>query len=423
MRSAEPWSRRQALTGLAAALALPRAARGSPEAAPGPLRWRNATLVLPSGATVRGGLSVAEGRILAVGPEVDEGEDLGGDWIFPGVFDAASSLGMVEVDQEPSSRDDRDEGALRADAQAIDGYNPRSKVIPVARGGGLTGALILPRSGGLISGQAAAVQTFGLTLAASTLRSPAALILRLGQGGEGGSRVSALRELRAALEAAPAPPTAPLGHPRPFRPAPPPPADPAARALAAARRRELPVLIHADRSDDIERAIGIFDEWGLDGAILGGAEAWSMARPLSEAGVPVVLSPVLAQPDSYSRLGARYDNARRLHEAGVRLAFGSGGAHFARTLRVNAGVLTAHGLPWAAAMDALCAGGPELYGLPGLGRLAPGAQATFVRCTGDPLQPRTAIRGLWFAGEPAPLGSHQSELLQRYQTLSAPAVR
>ncbi len=428
MRSAEPWSRRRALAGLAATFALPRLASAAPRsgwaaAAPADLSLRNAILVLPNGAQLRGGLSVVGGRIQALGPEVDQGEDMGGDWIFPGIFDAAGTLGMVEVDQESGSRDDRDVGALTPDARAIDGYNPHSEVIPVTRMGGITGALVVPRTSGLISGQAAAVRTVGDTLAESTLRSPAALLIRLGPGGDAGSRVGALRELRAALEASPAPPTAQKGHQRPFATSADEPAEAGADALAAARRRELPVLIHAERSDDIERALGLLDEWGLDGAIWGGAEAWMLRHSIAEAGVRVVLSPVLAQPDGYGRLGARYDNAKQLHEAGVALAFGSGGAHFSRNLRVNVGVLTAHGLPWAAAMEGLCAGGPELYGLPGLGRLAPGAEATFVRCSGDPLQPRTAIRGVWFGGRPASLRSHQTELLERYQTLSGPAAR
>ena len=429
MASADAWSRRQALLGLAATLAAPAAAFASvprggltdPEALDFSLR--NATLVLPGGAQVKGGLRVVGGRIAAVGPEIDDGLDLEGDWLFPGAFDAGCTVGMVEVDQEGSSRDDRDSGPITADARAIDGYNPHSEVIPVTRLGGVTGALVVPHGGGLISGQAAAVQTAGDTLAECTLRAPAALLIRLGQGGDAGSRVGAMRQLREALEASPAPPTRERGHQRPFQNTVNEGNNVTERTLAAARRRELPVLVHAERADDIERALTLIDAYGLDAALWGGAEAWMHARTISEAGVPVVLSPVLAQPDHYGRLGARYDNAKLLHEAGVSLAFASGAAHFSRNLRVNVGVLTAHGLPWAAAIDGLCAGGPTILGLADVGRLAPGAHATFVRCSGDPLQPRTSVRGLWYKGRVASLRSRQTELKARYERLSGPAGR
>ncbi|MFM2244788.1 MAG: hypothetical protein RL071_862, partial [Pseudomonadota bacterium] len=106
------------------------------------------------------------------------------------------------------------------------------------------------------------------------------------------------------------------------------------------------------------------------------------------------------------------------HAAGVQLAFASGGAHFSRNLRVDVGVLTAHGLPAHAARHALCAGGPELLGLPGLGRLEPGAVATFARASGDPLQPRSAVTATWYGGRRASMSSVQTRLFDEYRALS-----
>jgi imidazolonepropionase-like amidohydrolase len=433
MSSPEQLSRRALLGGLAAGLCLPVVAgaappSGGPQAlgglldeAPHAVRLRNANLVLPDGRVHRGGLVVEDGRITAVGPHCEEGEDLGGDWLFPGVFDAGCSVGMVGIDQDSASRDDRDSGALTADARAIDGYNPLSDVIPVTRRGGVTGVLALPQGGGLVAGQAAAMQTAGRSLVEAQLKAPAALLIRLGQGGAGGSRVSALRELRAALEKAPAPPTVPPPPSRraPFPGGPPgPPPPPEDRLLGAARARQIKVLIAAERADDIERALGLCAEWGLDAALIGGAEAHLLAKALADAAMPVILSPVLAQPDGWQRLHARYDNAARLHAAGVQLAFASGAAHFSRNLRVDVGVLTAHGLPAPAARHALCAGGPEVLGLPGLGRLEPGAVATFVRASGDPLQPRSAVKAVWYGGRRASMSSVQTRLFDEYRELS-----
>ena len=123
------------------------------------------------------------------------------------------------------------------------------------------------------------------------------------------------------------------------------------------------VLVHADRADDIERALGWIADNELDGVLLGCAEGWMVADLLAEASWPVVLGKLMVQPDSFAHPHARYDNAAILHKAGVPLAFGSRSNHSARGLRTEAGVLVAHGLPWEAAIEALTVGAANAYSI------------------------------------------------------------
>ena len=125
----------------------------------------------------------------------------------------------------------------------------------------------------------------------------------------------------------------------------------------------------------------------------------------------------MVQPDSFAHPHARYDNAAILHKAGVPLAFGSRSNHSARGLRTEAGVLVAHGLPWEAAIEALTVGAANAYSIPRLGRMEPGGRASFFRCTGDPLQPRSQVKAVWIGGRACSMKTRQSELYERFKDL------
>ncbi len=425
MRARKSWSRR---TVLALGAGLPSIAwsdglgalAGWDDEPGAAFSLRNATVVTDGGRVLRqSGVRVERGRIVAVGTDVVDGEDLQGDWLVPGFVDAASHLATLEIDQETETHDDHDGLAEAPAARAWDGYNPLSETVAVARLGGITHSVVCPKFSGLVPGQAGLVQTAGRTLAETVLQAPLALCIGGGRQGVGGAdgaetRVAVARRLRAWADALPTPKEAPA---RRKKGLPEPDETDTAAVLRAVAERRLKVLVRVDRADDIERAVAWLDETGLDGVLLGCAEGWVVADVLANAAVPVVLGPLMVQPDSFQHPHARYDNAAQLYAAGVPLAFGSLSNHFSRGLRVDAGVLVAHGLPWEAAVHALTAGAGEAYGVPGLGRLAPGAPASFFRASGDPLQPRTRVHQVWVGGRRCSMTSRQTRLYEQFRTL------
>jgi imidazolonepropionase-like amidohydrolase len=177
------------------------------------------------------------------------------------------------------------------------------------------------------------------------------------------------------------------------------------------------VMVAVERADDIERALDWLHASELDGVLVGCSEGWMVADLLADAALPVVLGPLMVQPDSFNHPHARYDNAAILHAAGVPLAFGSRSNHSARNLRTDAGVLVAHGLPREAAIQALTVGAAEAFSIPGLGRMGVGGRASFFRASGDPLQPRTRIKDVWIGGRRTSMRNRQTELYERFRTL------
>ena len=101
------------------------------------------------------------GRDLAVPPEAER-VDVTGKHVYPGLIDANSQLGLVEVPTVRGSRDQSETGLVNPNVKAEVAFNPDSELIPVARSGGILAVLSVP-SGGLITGQSACMQLDGWT--------------------------------------------------------------------------------------------------------------------------------------------------------------------------------------------------------------------------------------------------------------------
>lgn len=435
MQSGSGWSRRGVLGALAALSLVPRA-----RAAGATFSVRNATLLTHTGQRLADhGLRVEAGRIVELGPSGSFGADaldLGGAWLVPGFTDASCSVGLYEVGLEKASHDDEESSdAVTPDARARDGYNPRSEVIPVTRANGITSVLVRPAAGGLISGQAALFRTVGDTVDAALIQAPAALCINLGHNavstgrpGSPASRMGVMMRLRQILDDVKLPEEKSKDEEKGKKNKKKSPekddkvkndeeVSPAERTLRALRRGTLPALIRADRADDLLAAVELAQAYKLKAMLLGGAEAHLVASELAGAGFPLLLGSPTAQPDGFDSLHARYDNAARLHAAGVRFAMCSEAAHHARGLPVLAGVAVAHGLPFEAAIAALTGNVWDFFGIAGMGRLEVGAEATMFQVDGDPLQPRHPVRRIWVAGQEASMESHQTRLYERYRVL------
>jgi imidazolonepropionase-like amidohydrolase len=384
-----------------------------------------ATIHTGAGEIVEDGVVVIEdGLIARVGkgiapPAGASVVQAGGAVVTPGLTDPLTSVGIVEIDLEADARDDRQgtKDRIRAAFRAADGYNPLSSAVRVTRAEGVTSVGVVPY-GGLISGQSAWADLDGATAVEAIAAAPLALHVHLEAGAdpEGGGRAAALLHVREAFDDARTfvrtRAAWERNQSRPFAPS-----RLDLEALAGALARRLPVVFHVDRAADILAALAVAREFDLRPLIAGGAEAWRVAGALAASRVPVVLYPLLPGPESFDALGARADNAARLHAAGVPIAFSAGGdSHHVRKLRQAAGNAVRAGLPHAAAIAALTSGPAEALGLSTrYGAIAPGKVANLVIWSGDPLEVSTAALRVFVRGREVSLTSRQSALLARYR--------
>jgi len=107
--------------------------------------------------------------------------DVKGLEVYPGFIESNSQLGLIEVDQESSTRDVDEDDAFTPQVKAEDGINVRSELIPVTRCNGITTALVSPGESGLFSGQSAIIDLAGESVAEMLVKSPAFLHLNMGE--------------------------------------------------------------------------------------------------------------------------------------------------------------------------------------------------------------------------------------------------
>jgi imidazolonepropionase-like amidohydrolase len=345
--------------------------------------------------------------------------DASGKWVTPGLFNAATQLGLTEISAVQQTNDGTLAGNdVAASFNVGTALNPASQIIPVTRMAGVTTALSIP-NGSLIAGQAVVIDLAGTTAAEMLAGPRAAMIFNLSaKGAGGGSRAGVLARLRRVLDDAReySQRRGDYNQAR-MQPLSAPAADLA--ALQPVLAGTLPVIVLADHRADIESALKLAADYRLRLIIGGGAEAWMVADRLAAAKVPVILSPLTNIP-SYDQLGARYGNAARLATAGVRVAFtvSSDETHNARNVKYEAGNAVSYGMSWDQALRAVTLTPAELFGLGArYGSLQAGRVANVVVWSGDPFEFSTAVEHVLIRGREVPLTSRQTELLERYKTL------
>jgi imidazolonepropionase-like amidohydrolase len=298
-----------------------------------------------------------------------------------------------------------------------DGLNPASVRIPVARAEGVTTALTVP-SGGLVPGQAMAIDLAGDGVLDMEITAPVAMVVTLGEGSKnagGGTRAGEYDRLRSLFRDAREYQRRQADYRRgAIQPLSAPAAD--LEALLPVLRGEIPVLATVRRRSDIEATLRLAQEFSLHLVILGGNEAWQVAPALAAAGVPVIVDPYANIP-TFDGLATRYDNAALLNQAGVPVLIYETESGGARDLRFAVGQAIRYGLPRDAALRSVTGAVADAFGLAGYGRIAPGAVADVILWDGDPFDFSGAPARIFIRGREVSRENRQTELRDRYRTL------
>lgn len=143
-----------------------------------------------------------------------------------------------------------------------------------------------------------------------------------------------------------------------------------------------------------------------------------VADKLTAAKVPVILNPIDNLPASFERLGSTLENAAKLHQAGVVIAFSTDETHNARNMKQLAGNAVANGLPYEAGLAAITRNPARIYGLDqSVGSIEKGKSADLVIWDGDPLELTTFAEQVFIGGREIPMVSRSTLLKDRYLNL------
>jgi imidazolonepropionase-like amidohydrolase len=381
------------------------------------------------GVIEEGDVIIRDGRIAQVGADLSAPAgatviDASGKVVTPGLFSPVSAIGLVEIgavadsnDATPELQSPTDSFPLGASLNAIDAYNPSSSLIPVNRAAGVTRALMAPNPGpSFFAGLGAVIDLSGRPN--SVTRAEAAQYVAMGERGaerQGGTRMGAWAVLREYLDEARsyhANPNDYIRRPHDGRFA---VSD--LKALGPVINGEQPLIVSVNSANDIRTLIRLKNTYRLNVIILGGSEAWRVARDIASANIPVITSGLYNLPGEFEDIDATLKNAARLHQAGVKISFFDD-AHNIRLIRQHAGNAVAEGLPFDAALAAITLNPATFYGLGDqLGSLEAGKIADVVIWDGDPLEVTTRPEAVYINGRPQDLNNRQKMLMERYRNL------
>jgi imidazolonepropionase-like amidohydrolase len=394
----------------------------------------NARIIPVVGAEIpKGTILIRSGLIAAVGADVAvpagaEVVDAAGLRAYPGMIDACSSLGLVEISGVSATVDNRETGRINPQARALEAVRYDSMHIPITRSNGITAAIVAP-SGGVISGVSCLLRLDGWTNRQMAVKEAAAMQIELpgirgARGGFGGGRGAAqarveapalLAEIKGLFAAArayekrrdAAAKDARLALPE---------FDETSEALLPLLKGRMPAMISVHSERDIRAAIAFVREEGLKAVFYGVEQGFKAADELAKAGIPVVLGSLYDLPpvweDGYDSL---FRNPGLLAKAGVKIAFSSSSASVAKDLPYHAAKAAAFGLDRAEALRAVTINPAAIFEVDKtMGSLEQGKAANIVLADGDILEMRTNIRKVYIDGKDIDLSNRYTELLEKF---------
>jgi hypothetical protein len=335
---------------------------------------------------------------------------------------------MIEIGSVPASRDDQEVGSFNPHIRALAGVHPHSEAIPVARANGIT-AVLAAAQGSIIDGAGSVVQLDGDTQARMSVADRAVMVFELpaakGEAWEapkleGDKLEETVRMLdRARLYAAGGitrdDPTAPFeaqahGGERVLL-----------EALVPVVTGKMPAFFRAQTEREIRTVLLVLDSFPqMKGVIVGGDQAYRLAAELATRRIPVVVgSEIVPTIDENDPITAGWENAARLHRAGVRVSFTTQfgeGTTDVRNLPYHAARAVAYGLPPDVALRAVTLTAAELIGQgASMGSLEPGKRADIIVTTGDPLQIVTTVERVFIDGKEVSTDSRHTRLYEQFK--------
>jgi len=369
------------------------------------------------------GLITAVGRDVAVPPEawVIEGQRL---TVYPGLFDSFTDVGIPAPPgtaegsprgAQESARGPEDRPYSTPWRSAADEVSLSDKRIETWRSAGFTTVVSAPK-GGILPGQAAVLDLTGERAGDLVVKSPVAIpvVFQTSRGFGGGFPSSIMGVLaylhqvwldtewstkaQAAYEKNPRS----VARPR---------YDRTEAALADALEDHALVLIPANNSVQLRRALELVDRWHVNGVIYGGQMAYEVASEIATKKLPVLVNlkwPEAdkdADPEDKPSLRTLQFRDRApsspaaLAKAGVKFAFYSGGITAPKdTLKAAKKSIDA-GLAPDAALRALTLSPAEIFGVADrLGSLENGKIANLVVTDGDLFEEKTKIKMVFVDG-------------------------
>jgi imidazolonepropionase-like amidohydrolase len=397
----------------ALALALLFALPGLAEAQQDDYAITGGTVVTVSGETIPNGtVLIRDGLITAVGSGVSipagiERIDASGHYVYPGLIDAGTGLGLQEAGGMAGPIDNFELGPYNPHIEAYIGVNHSSEMLGVQRVGGFTTVVTgLSGRGEPIPGYDSMIDLWGWTPQAMAVEER--IGLRVNWNEDRAEELETyFQEARAYAARAG---MAERGELPDFQ------WDVRMDGLIPVMTGEVPVIFEANEDDDIKAAVEFAEKMDLNYLIRGGQDAWKITDFLVEHDVKLLFRGIHGSPGRDEPYDVHYATPALLHEAGVDFAIHSGGVANVFSLTYEVGMAVAFGLPMERALRSLTIDAARLLGVDDrLGSIEEGKVANLLITTGNPVEYTSQVHSMFIRGEKVPWDDKFNRLLRMYR--------
>ncbi|MHB1315878.1 MAG: amidohydrolase [Christensenellales bacterium] len=347
-----------------------------------------------------GDIAIENGKILQIAKQIDTGGtgdviDCHGQWVFPGLVDAHSHIGLFE-DSIGFEGDDGNEATdpVTPHLRVIDAINPRDRSFAEAVSHGITCAVTAPGSANVICGQMAAIKTFGRYMDDMILKAPVGMKAALGENPKRvyheqkkapSTRMSSAAILRETLFQAKVYHEQKQKKDDSFKP------DFKMEAMEPVITGEIPLHVHAHRSDDIVTALRIAEEFSLKIVLVHCTDGYTMLDKLKEQPAGILLGPLFTERSKVELHNLSLEAPAAFEKENIKFALTTDHPVIpAQHLIVQLALCVREGLSEMAAFKAVTIHAAEIAGISErVGSLRPGKDADIAVFDGNPLDYRT----------------------------------
>lgn len=336
-------------------------------------------------------------------PEDAEHLDAGACYILPGFIDAHTHIGLEEEIYRVEGDDvNETTDPMTPQLQAVDGIHFRDLAFQDALRGGITRVMSMPGSANVVGGQAVFLKTLAADMSSMIYKNPWGLKAALGENpkrvyGEHQKKTPRTRMASASLlreafyKAARNLEKDTLDPEVEYKQMP----------IFKVLRKEMPLLLHAHRTDDMLTAMRIKEEFDIDMIIQHATEAVLISEELRQQNVPIFIGPLLVNRAKVEMQEVSFKNARLLKERGVTFSLITDHPVIPiEHLRVCAALMVREGLDEETALKAITLHPAQSLKVDNeLGSIEAGKKADLVAFDGHPLDYRSRVKWVVVDGQ------------------------
>ncbi|ACL75176.1 amidohydrolase [Ruminiclostridium cellulolyticum] len=354
------------------------------------------------------------GKIIAVGNDLSDVKeqlkpdihriDANGGYVLPGLIDPHSHIGMWE-DSVGFEGDDGNESTdpVTPQMRAIDAIYHADRSFVEAYESGVTTVVTGPGSANVIGGQFAALKTYGRCVDEMVVKHPVAMKVAFGENPKTVyndkhqtpmTRMATAAILRESLFKAKEYQEVWEDYKKNPEEYDKPDFDFKMEALLQVLNRQIPLKAHTHRADDIITAIRVAREFNVDITLDHCTEGYLIKDILAEAGVPVIIGPMLSDRSKIELKNYNLKTPGILSKSGIKVAIMTDHPCMPEQhLCLSAAIAAREGMSEKEALRAITINAAEITGISDrVGSLEKGKDADIVIFDGNPLELKSTVQ-------------------------------